>query len=519
MTHRCKPPTTPTHYLYTRFLVLIFSLGLCLVTSLLGASERDGLLRWRVMADQESRISFRFPFSYHIPDMYHPGVTRERPRRQASISGEEAAGMTPEQIRDELRRRLREFDVSQVDFDIELFFQPRDAVHEEHGTAALEVIAETLCAQTDMDWQVFDYYANPESRPQAHARWAPPNIEGSLGRSPTHSALALRYEQGVAVVLLTGAVDAHHNQAILDSIEVMVEQRREIVTYRHGVALRGQILDADGQAIRPPNANDGIDMRDAWAIETGNYHIISNVSPRHLQTYASMMEVLYETFHQTFSPERMPPFKMEVAVWRSQGEMMRAASTLGVGPMPPGVLGYFSPSQLNIMCYEYEMGSGRNTFSTLAHEASHQFLHVTCNGSAHVPTWINEGLAVYFESAQYRAGRLHIQPPHARLRILRQFYGRNNRMLRSPGNYLNHYGYIPGEQYGEVYLKTHFWLFGVRGGRERFHAYWQALRNGEDGTEAFEEHFMQDIINNFGSRQAALREVERMIVSYIGQIR
>ncbi|TVR12673.1 MAG: DUF1570 domain-containing protein [Planctomycetota bacterium] len=517
MTHAYGTTVQQRHLHFSGMSILLV-LGL-LCTSLLQASERDGPLRWRVMADQESRISFRFPFSYHIPDMYYPGVTRQRPRRQASISGEEAAGMTPEQIRDELRRRLRDFDVSQVDYDIELFFMPREQVHKQHGSIALEVIAEALSAQEAMQWEAYDYYAISEQRPQAQPRWAPENIEGSLGRNDTHTALALRYDQGVAVVVLTGAPDAHNNQAIIDSIEVMAEQRREVVTYRHGTALRGQILNADGQSIRPTNTPDGIDMREAWSIETGNYHIISNVSPRHLQTYASMMEVLYETFHQTFSPERMPPFKMEVAVWRSQGEMMRAASALGVGPMPPGVLGYFSPSQLNIMSYEYEAGTGRNTFSTLAHEASHQFLHVTCNGSAHVPTWINEGLAVYFESSQYRGGRLHIQPPHARLRILQRFYSRNNRMLRNPGDYLNHYGHIPGEQYGEVYLKTHFWLFGVRGGRERFHKYWQALRNGEDGTEAFEEHFMQDIIANFGSRQAALREVENMIVNYLGQIR
>ncbi|TVR43679.1 MAG: DUF1570 domain-containing protein [Planctomycetota bacterium] len=491
------------------------------LTPRLDAAERtaDGVLRWRVLADQESRISFRIPFTYDIPDMYHPGVTRERRGRRATVTGEEAAGLTPDQIRALLQQRLRNPETSRVDYDIELFFRPQADLGP-LAQAELGAAAEAISGVSGLSWQAFDYYDLSDSRPQATANWAPRGITAQLGISGTHSALALRYAQGIAVVVCTGNLDAHNNRHILDTVEVMVEQRRQLHTFRHGTAARGMVIDHSGAIIRPPNAENSR-INEAWAIETANYHIISNVSPRHLQQYASMMEVLYDAYHRTYMPDRMPPFKMEVAVWSSQGEMVRAAGAIGIGPIPPTVLGFFSPTLLNIMAYE--TGPRRdnfNTFATLAHEASHQFLHVACNGSAHVPTWINEGLAVYFESSSYNNGRLNIEIPRERVALLRRIYPRNNnRMLWPPDRYLNHYGHIPGENYGEVYLKTHFWIFGVRNGRERFQRYWRALLAGEDGTEAFERIFMADLIQRYGSRAAALREVENAVVNHLGNLR
>jgi hypothetical protein len=180
------------------------------------------------------------------------------------------------------------------------------------------------------------------------------------------------------------------------------------------------------------------------------------------------------------------------------------------------VLGFFSPSKLCIFAWEtYEKSGGMRTFSTLAHEASHQFLHVTCNGSRHVPTWINEGIAVYFESGEVSSsGLLSIKLPKERLGQLYNYYSDRKTTLWPVEQYLNHYGHIPGLNYAEVFVMVHFWVFGVKGGRERFQKYWKKLLKGEDGTEAFEEIFMKDLIEKFGDRGTALEEVQRLMVLY-----
>jgi hypothetical protein len=83
-------------------------------------------------------------------------------------------------------------------------------------------------------------------------------------------------------------------------------------------------------------------------------------------------------------------------------------------------------------------------------------------------------------------------------------------------NYIKHYGHIPGLNYAEVYAMTHFWVFGAgKPGKERFVSYWKALKNGEDGTEAFERIFLEDIIKATGSRGAALQAWEALLQQYV----
>jgi len=62
---------------------------------------------------------------------------------------------------------------------------------------------------------------------------------------------------------------------------------------------------------------------------------------------------------------------------------------------------------LNGICVAYNIGSER-TFSALGHEGWHQF------NSRHfqlrLPSWLDEGIAMLFESGTYRHGRFHFEP-------------------------------------------------------------------------------------------------------------
>ena len=52
-------------------------------------------------------------------------------------------------------------------------------------------------------------------------------------------------------------------------------------------------------------------------------------------------------------------------------------------------------------------------------------------------------------------------------------------------------------------------------GLSHFRAYWQALKRHEDGTKAFDETFMTDLIKAQGSRQAALSAWEAAYMHYV----
>jgi len=78
------------------------------------------------------------------------------------------------------------------------------------------------------------------------------------------------------------------------------------------------------------------------------------------------------------------------------------------GPMAPVYLKIKKGAYyLNGACVAYNIGRER-TFSVLGHEGWHQF------NSRHfayrLPSWLDEGIAMLFETSKYEAGRFHFEP-------------------------------------------------------------------------------------------------------------
>lgn len=106
---------------------------------------------------------------------------------------------------------------------------------------------------------------------------------------------------------------------------------------------------------------------------------------------------------------------------------MEAAAAHGY-PVDQTVGGFFTTRDQTIFVYEDSIKWGGEEFSVehvMAHECSHQFLHMTCNGSAHVPTWLNEGLAVYFEAGVVQGNQFVARTPKGRIEYLKQIYDRS----------------------------------------------------------------------------------------------
>jgi hypothetical protein len=280
------------------------------------------------------------------------------------------------------------------------------------------------------------------------------------------------------------------------------------------MALKGLALNREGGLLKAPakDKTRPASWEGAWEVETEHYHVSCNVSPGATLEYARMMEALYEFYASVYEPETVPPYKMEIHIFESEKTFRRMAAQRG--PIPSGWIGFFSSGDLCVYAYD-RGGASMGTETVLAHEASHQFLHVTCNGSAHVPTWINEGLAVFFESGEYSNGRYSWQPPKQRLDHLRSAYARENTTLIPLDQYLDYHGPIDSLQYGEVYAMTHFWVFGSAGGAKRFKEYWHALKDGEDGAEAFERIFMTDLIAAQGGRDQAIAAWQQNLLRYV----
>ncbi|MBA3684327.1 MAG: hypothetical protein H0W72_03710 [Planctomycetes bacterium] len=491
---------------------------LLVLPAALSASE-DWPMRWRVYADQRAGIAFRYPYSYFIPDQYVGELVRDR--RSEVMLVERVIDGKKVQVAMETRRR---------GVDVRVFTSASADLPADLQGAELGVIGSALAGKGRVGvvftWKPYDYYAAVTKRPHADPKWAPPGVQAQIGewvgggRDGGACALIVRSGDRVSGLVLSGLATADDNQDIIDSFEVLALPKgsKERITWREGLLKRQLVIGPKGAPVKATPAKVG-SWTDAWEAETRHYHITTQVSPARLIEYAAYLEGLYAVYHSTYDPDSVPAFKMEIHVFATQSDFVAAAADNGIN-VTASTGGFFVPSLMSIFVFQ-EMPSGWSSDFTvekvLAHECSHQFLHCTCNGSSHVPTWINEGLAVYFESGLFRNGRFELQPPRSRIALLKTLYTTRKATLRPLAKYLDHYGPIEPEEYGEVYAMTHFWIFGAKEGRKRFRLFWQALKDQENGTAAFERIFMADMIKAQGGRDPALAKWQEMLLTYVVQ--
>lgn len=491
---------------------------LLLVLVVAGVSAADHPMRDRVICDREAGIALRIPYHYLSADPY---ITAWNDRRKGGGRRViiDADGLTREQLQTLMRERAAP---SAAGAACMLRTLAPDALAEAGGDDDAAVLRSvTGFAYASID--AWDYYAEDPARPHAHPDWAVEGITGSLAVDEERCAVLLRHPRGATVLALRGGPEAGPNPGIIASLEVMRPRDRDdgFLTRAEARTLgERQVFDATGATVSARSKADGVPWAEAWEMETPHYHITCNVSPRRTYHTGLLMEALYAAYAEVFQPERMPPVKLEIYITQDSTDFRRLAAANGIPVPPPSpssmVGGFFTHRDMATYSFvESPRGFSHEVDSVLAHEATHQFVHLACGGSQHVPTWINEGLAVYFEDGVFRGDRFRWQPPEDRIDQLQRHYRQTGRTLMPLERYLSHQGHIPAASYAEVYAMTHFWVFASKEGKKRFRTYWHALRDGEDGAEAFERVFMRDMIEAAGSRSAALERWQKALLRYV----
>jgi tetratricopeptide (TPR) repeat protein len=134
----------------------------------------------------------------------------------------------------------------------------------------------------------------------------------------------------------------------------------------------------------------------AWTLETEHYRIRTNAGYRVLKTIARAMEqvqVFYRQFHQYKTKNEKIPVA-NVWVFKNHDEY----KAIGQPPFE-WAGGHWDGS--TVWTYDARNGGEgglSGMLDTLFHEASHQFTTL-CGGSG-VPTWLNEGMASFFEGTK-----------------------------------------------------------------------------------------------------------------------
>ncbi|MBA2481326.1 MAG: hypothetical protein H0V44_11750 [Planctomycetes bacterium] len=489
-------------------------------------------MHWRVFCDPQAGVSFRYPYDLFPRDQYAGDLTDRR--KQLIIP----STATKEEVQ-ELVKKARE--TASTGPDIHQFsFAASDLV----GKSALPEVGDHA-ADEKLEWKTIDYYREPSERPFADPKWAPDGIEAMVGTAEKRCGIVVKHGDRFSGIILAGGLTEGDNQKVMDSFEVLSTGKKlkkdekpdksaRAMTWREAQGRQGKVIDSTGKCV-VPKKDKPIAWRDAWELETQHYHVTTDYSAMRLMQHGPYLEALFQAYSKLYEPAVMPPYKFEVHIFSTYREFGDCSNAWGCGFTMGGggiVGGFFVPGLLSLWVYEESGKLGGDDFSiehVTAHECSHQFLHVTCNGSNHVPTWINEGLAVYFESGIFKNGEFVIRSPTKRIDRLRAIYVSENATLIPLDQYLDHHGHISPDQYGEVFSMTSFWVFGTCAqdckhkhkegkpdcGLVRFREFFGDLKKGEDGNEAFERIFMADMVKAKGSREKAVEFWQKSLLEYV----
>lgn len=227
-------------------------------------------------------------------------------------------------------------------------------------------------------------------------------------------------------------------------------------------------------------------------LDTPHYHIETNVPELSGKYLMVLMEELYKFYGQRLNSA--PREKLTVYVFANRGDFEAEAAKAG-HPVTPSIGGFYvnHPSATHCAIYiPWIMQGGADPTSVLMHEGFHQFYHRTFNKSD--PVWLNEGMAVYFESSVFDGDKITdacISP--TRLEYLQKMIreGTNDSLEKLLGLSQKEYQF---PQYGEGWAFVYYLAWGNPDNkarqadiRSRFVAFLTAMRSKKGDLETFEK--------------------------------
>ncbi len=206
----------------------------------------------------------------------------------------------------------------------------------------------------------------------------------------------------------------------------------------------------------------GIPWTTAKTVETDYYKVKCNSTEDVAKRYADVMDALYRAYNEIFPESKFPRYTQEkgiIYIFRNNTEFNDF--TL----MGQGIGGFFSFSDRAVRAYHGSFGITGSTDMVLAHEATHQFQYRIMNDMRTVPTWLIEGMAVYYgDGTEISRDKVELHKiPRDRLHTLQQAietgrYTELRKLIRIPqrafgGQFYDHawgviYWCLQGEKYG-----------------------------------------------------------------------
>ncbi len=153
---------------------------------------------------------------------------------------------------------------------------------------------------------------------------------------------------------------------------------------------------------------DGVEWEDRIVHQTRHFEIHCNASMKLTKRYGRMMELIRAKLADMFKSPIKRNTRTPVFIFKTQEEFMEA---LGIDQWEAGwgLGGFYSSQPPMIATFHGTFGFTGTTFGTLAHEGTHYYQDLVLKNMMSAPSWLIEGLAVYFgDGARFDAEKQKI---------------------------------------------------------------------------------------------------------------
>jgi tetratricopeptide (TPR) repeat protein len=228
----------------------------------------------------------------------------------------------------------------------------------------------------------------------------------------------------------------------------------------------------------------------AFQEKSPHFLIITNTSKELAKQMSTALEQQYKDFVYRFQIIKEPKDVLPVKVFAERAEFKKYCVDGGDRGMSEHAAGFFDPAKKEIVLFWSD--DPEDVLSTLYHEVTHYFTSLYANRH-NLPTWMDEGLAVYFETAEFKNGRLETgQIPYGRLLDLQEAIKENrnhklSQLVKFDSYGENGYNLLA---YAEGWSLVYFFATSAGGKNAKlFLAYMEELKKGRNPEQAFQRAF------------------------------
>ncbi len=480
--------------------LLLFSLRLCY------AVEIEHPLNERVFVNHETGTSFRFPYDYSMPDQYGQTIVKQQIQWKT------------EQTKNGPVKRP----YAAANIEIEHFSYKRSELPIEQHTATLkELLAQQLQAEPLNDKEYVFYREDP-LLPHRAEEWAPAGICGWEGQIGDRYVYIVEHgAQQLSGLIFRGDIAEEERRSISDTFEILAKPDKQLPsTWRCYKSRRKYVYNEAGALEFAVRAKRPKVWKNAWQVETAHFHISALCSPKQLKKYCIHLEGVYAGLQQYLPTERPMHFKFEIHMTQTFKQFLALSDTI-LGPnnylhnknTGGAYGGYFNGQQLATYTFTEKIKNTRlEPYLQLAHEVAHQYTFIGSNYNFSMPGWLNEAIAVIFESGRLNKKDIFVlKPPSSRLRILKRYY-KEHGFIGNIQDYAQGTGLSNVHQYAESYAMLHQ-LLSEKEGQKSLLEFWQGLMAGQNGTKLFYSLFLKE---RFGEQvEDGMKAWQKDIVSYV----